>query len=142
MAEGECAAYNAMGGEKKMDYKALPACLYTSPEVATVGLSEEAARERYEVQVGRFPFAGCGKAVLLGKTMGMVKIIADKTYGEILGLHIIGPQATDLISEGVLAMSLESTVEELAHAIHPHPTLSETIMEAALTLCGGAVHMP
>ncbi len=141
-AEGECAAINAMGGDRVMAYKAVPSCIYTSPEVASVGLSEEQAGGQYEIDVGRFPFAGSGKAVVLNKTIGMVKIISDKKYGEILGLHIIGPHATDLIGEAVLAMTMEATAEEIAHAIHPHPTLSEAVMEAALSLTGGALHMP
>lgn len=141
-AEGECAAMNAMGHEKRMRYKAIPACIYTSPEVASVGLTEEAAREAYDVQVGRFPFHGCGKAVILDQTYGMVKVISEKRYGEVLGVHIIGPHATDMIAEAVLGISMEMTVEELAEAVHPHPTLSEAIMEAAQTLHGGAVHMP
>ena len=141
-AEGECAAMNAMGREKRMRYKAIPACIYTSPEAASVGLTEEAAREAYDIQVGRFPFHGCGKAVILDQTYGMVKIISEKRYGEVLGVHIIGPHATDMIAEAVLGMSMEMTVEELAEAVHPHPTLSEAIMEAAQTLHGGAVHMP
>ncbi len=141
-AEGECAAQNAMGNQRSVNYKAVPSCIYTIPQVASVGLSEEQAKKKYDVEVGRFPFSGCGKAVVIGETFGMVKIVADKKYGEVLGVHIIGPHATDLISEAVLAMSLESTVEEIAHAIHPHPTLSEAMMEAAQTLKGGAVHMP
>ncbi len=141
-AEGECAAVNAMGGDHRINYKAVPGCIYTSPEVASVGLSEEQAREKGEIMVGRFPFVGCGKAVVLNETPGMVKIIADKKYREVLGVHIIGPHATDLIAEAVLGISMEATVEEFARAIHPHPTLSESVMEAALSLAGGAVHMP
>ncbi len=142
-AEGECAAVNATGGSRAVSYKAVPSCIYTHPEVACVGLSEQEARDKkYDVQVGKFPFVGCGKALVLDSTDGMVKIVADKKYGEVLGVHIIGPHATDMISEAVLGISMEATVEEFAHAIHPHPTLSETVMEAALTLVGGAVHMP
>lgn len=141
-AEAECAAMNAMGVKRNMSYRAVPSCVYTSPEIASVGLSEEQAREQGEIEVGRFPFSACGKALVIGQTAGMVKIIADTKYKEVLGIHIIGPHATDLIAEGVLGMSLETTVEEIAHAIHPHPTLSETLMEAALSLSGGAVHIP
>jgi dihydrolipoamide dehydrogenase/pyruvate dehydrogenase complex dihydrolipoamide acetyltransferase long form len=140
--EGECAAKNAMGLSTTMRYGAIPSCIYTSPEVASVGLSEEAAREKYHIRVGRFPFHGSGKALVLNETYGMVKIISENRTGKVLGVHIIGPHATDLIAEAVLGISKEMTVEEIAHAVHPHPTLSETIMESALTLCGGAIHMP
>jgi dihydrolipoamide dehydrogenase len=142
MAEGECAAKNAMGQPSKMSYRAIPLCIYTSPEVASVGLSEERARKKFDIQVGRFSFHGCAKASILNKSYGMVKIIAKKGSGEVLGVHIIGPHATDLIGEAVLAMSKGMTVDELANAIHPHPTLSEAVMEAALSICGGAIHMP
>jgi len=142
IAEGLCAAQNAMGRKTTMSYKVIPSCIYTSPEVASVGLSEEEAKEKYDIQLGRFPFYGCGKALILNQTYGMVKIVSEKKYGEVLGVHIIGPHATDLIAEAVLGMTMEMTVEELAHAVHPHPTLSEAIMESALSLCGGPIHMP
>jgi len=141
-AEGECAAANACGQTMKMSYKAIPACIYTLPEVASVGLSEESAKADYDIEVGRFPFIANGKAKIMNQTYGMVKIIAEKKYGEVLGVHIIGPHATNLIAEAALGMSIEVTKEVLAHAIHPHPTLSESIKEAAMTLCGGAVHLP
>jgi dihydrolipoamide dehydrogenase len=141
-AEGECAAANAVGQTAKMRYKAIPACIYTSPEVASVGMPEDEARAHHDIEIGRFPFQANGKAMILDQTYGMVKIIAEKKYGEVLGVHIIGPHATDLIAEAVLGMSIEMTKEVLAHAVHPHPTLSECIKEAAMTLCGGAVHLP
>ena len=141
-AEGECAVRNALGHKEVMNYKAVPACIYTTPEVACVGLSEEQARERGEIQVGRFPFRGNGKALVLNEVEGMVKVISDKKFGEVLGVHIIGPHATDLIAEAVLGMTMEMTAEELAGAIHPHPTVSEAIMEAAMAITGGAIHMP
>jgi dihydrolipoamide dehydrogenase len=141
-AEGECAVENMLGERIKIDYRAVPSCIYTSPEVASVGLTEEKARESCEIRIGTFPLRANGKALILNETDGMVKIISDKKYGEILGVHIIGPHATDMIAEAVLAINLEATVKELAHAIHPHPTLSEAIMEAAQTLTGGAIHMP
>ncbi|MCP4196907.1 MAG: dihydrolipoyl dehydrogenase [Proteobacteria bacterium] len=142
-AEGEVAAVNATGGDRKVSYKAVPGCIYTHPEVASVGLTEaEAKEQKYDVQVGKFPFVGVGKALVLDSTEGMVKIVADKKYGEVLGVHMIGPHATDMIAEAVLGIHMEATVEEFAHAIHPHPTLSEAVMEAALTLAGGAIHMP
>ena len=141
-AEGECAAKNAMGKETAMSYGAIPSCIYTSPEVASVGLTEEEAKEKSEIRVGRFSFHGCGKALVLNDTYGMVKIVSEKTSGRVLGVHVIGPHATDLIAEAVLGMSMGMTAEEMARAVHPHPTLSEAMMESALSLCGGAIHMP
>jgi len=140
--EAECAVSNALGQESIINYKVMPSCIYTDPEVASVGLTEKEAKDKYEIKVGRFPFYACGKALVLDRTNGMIKIICDKQFGEVLGVHIIGPRATDMISEAVLGMTMEMTVEEMAHAVHPHPTLSEAMMEAALSLCGGAVHMP
>ncbi|MGO9620349.1 MAG: dihydrolipoyl dehydrogenase [Desulfobaccales bacterium] len=143
MAEGECAARNALGYPSSLSYRAVPRCIYTSPEVACVGLTEQkAVKEKGEVQVGRFPLHAIGKAVLMEETEGMIKIVATKKHGEILGVHIIGPHATELIAEAVLALEMEVTVEELAHAIHPHPTLSEGLGEAAMLLSGGALHLP
>lgn len=143
MAEGECAARNAMGFPSSLSYRAVPRCIYTSPEVACVGLTEKDAVEAHgEVLVSRFPFHAIGKAALIDGTDGMVKIVADKTFGEILGVHLIGPHATELIAEAVLAIEMEATVEELAHTIHPHPTLSEGLGEAAMLLSGGALHLP
>jgi len=143
MAEGECAARNALGYSSSVSYLAVPRCIYTSPEVACVGLTErEAIKEKGEVQVGRFPFHAVGKAALTEETEGMIKIVAGKKYGEILGVHIIGPHATELISEATLAIEMEVTVEEMANTIHPHPTLSEGLGEAAMLLSGGALHLP
>ena len=138
---GIVAAENAMGHCVKMDYRAVPAPIYTSPEVASVGLSEEEARAAgYDVQTGRFPFRPLGRAMALGETEGMVKIVSERKYGELLGVHIVGPYATEMIHEGVLAIKLESTVEEMMTAIHAHPTLSEAIGEAALDVRGEALH--
>ncbi len=140
--EGMVAVDNALGREATMDYKAVPRCVYTRPEVAAVGLTEEMARERGdEITVGRFPFAANGKALSIGEREGFVKVIADKKHHEILGVGIIGPNATELIAEGVLAISMEGTVEDVAHAIHAHPTLSEAKMEAALDVLGQAIHI-
>ncbi|MDH5696830.1 MAG: FAD-dependent oxidoreductase, partial [Dehalococcoidia bacterium] len=135
MAEGRCAAENAMGLDARMDYRAVPRCIYVSPEMAGVGLTEAEAKKEYQdVQVGRFPFMASGRASTLNETKGMVKIISRSGYGEILGVHILGPQASELIAEAVLAMQWEATPEELASCIHPHPTLSEAVMEAALAV--------
>ncbi len=142
MAEAECAAKNIMGQPDLIDRRAVPSCIYTAPEVAAVGITEEAARQRGKVRVGRFPFQACGKALVINEPYGMVKIVADDSSGTVLGVHIIGPNATDMIAEAVLGISLNMTVEDLAHSIHPHPSLSEAVMESALTLCDGAIHIP
>ena len=140
-AQGIVAAENAAGMNSFYTSDAVPSCIYTGPEVAWVGISEEEAKAKYpEIKVGKFPFQASGKAMTYGETDGFVKVISEAKYGEILGLHIVGPHATDLISEGVLAKSMEATIEELAHAIHPHPTLSETIMEAAHVAMGQGIH--
>ena len=140
MAEGRCAAQNAMGARTEMDYRAIPRCIYTDPEVAAVGLTEIQARERYKnVKIGQFPFRANGKALILDETEGMVKLIADARYGQLLGVEILGPHATELIAEAVLGIQMEATVDDLASAIHAHPTLSETVMGAALDFTGGAL---
>ena len=141
-AEGECAVRNILGNRESMSYKAVPCCIYTSPEVASVGLTEEQARQSHTIRVGRFPFRANGKAVVLNDLEGMVKIISDGTTDEVLGVQIIGPHATDLIAEAVLGIRKKMTAGDFAHTIHPHPTLSEAIMEAAMTLTGGAIHVP
>lgn len=138
---GIVAAENAMGHHVKMDYRAVPAPIYTVPEVASVGLSEkEAIEQGYDVLTGRFPFRPLGRAMALGETEGMVKVITERKYGELLGVHIVGPYATEMIHEGVMAIKLEATIEELMTAIHAHPTLSEAIGEAALDVKGEAIH--
>ncbi len=142
MAEGRCAAINAMGGEKRMDYRAIPRCIWTSPEVAAVGLTEREAKERYgDVKVGSFPFIANGKAKILGEIQGFVKIISESHYGEILGVQILGPHATELIAESVLGMQMEASFHCLNETIHPHPTLSEALLEASLGLEGKALHI-
>lgn len=139
---GLIAAGVIAGHDEKMDYKAVPAATFTHPEVASVGLSEAKARDAgHEVVVGKFPFAALGRAQTYGNTDGLVKIVADKKYGEVLGVHIIGPSASDLIPEGVLALQLEATLEDIANTIHAHPTLGEGSMEAALVALGLPVHI-
>ncbi|HIL57281.1 MAG TPA: dihydrolipoyl dehydrogenase, partial [Rhodothermales bacterium] len=114
-----------------VDYNNVPGCTYCLPEIASVGYTEEAAKEAgYEVKVGKFPFTASGKAAALGDQTGFVKVIVDAKYGEILGGHIIGRNATEMISEIVAARALESTAHEIAEAMHPHPTMSEAVMEA------------
>lgn len=138
---GIVAAENAMGHCVKMDYRAVPAPIYTSPEVASVGLSEEEARAQgYDVRTGRFPFRPLGRAMALNEQEGMVKVISEAKYGELLGVHIVGPYATEMIHEAVVAIKMESTVEELMTTIHAHPTLSEAVGEAALDVRGEAIH--
>jgi dihydrolipoamide dehydrogenase len=130
--EGLVAAANICGhGDETMDYKAVPSCVYTEPEVASVGMTEQEARDKgYPVKIGTFPFRNLGKAMAINQRDGFVKIVADDKYGEILGVHIIGPHATDLIHEAVVSIQLENTVEELMRTIHAHPTLAEAIGQA------------
>jgi dihydrolipoamide dehydrogenase len=140
--QGLVAAGVIAGHDEKMDYKAVPAATFTHPEVASVGLSEAMARQAgHDVVVGKFPFAALGRAQTYGNTDGLVKIVADRKYGEVLGLHIIGPSASDLIPEGVLALQLEATLEDIANTIHAHPTLGEGSMEAAMVALGLPVHV-
>lgn len=142
-SEGEHAAQNALGKPKAMDYKAVPRALYTSPELGSVGLTEQEAKEKYgQIKVGKFSLAGSGKALILGEKGGMVKVVAEPKYDEVVGVHILGPHATDLIAEAVLGIQLEAVVEDFAHTIHAHPTLAESIMEAALDADGKAIHVP
>lgn len=125
-----------------LNYEHVPMCTYCSPEVASVGLTErEAKRRGYEVKTGKFPFSAIGKAAIMNQTEGFVKIVSEEKYDELLGLHIIGPKATELITEGTVAMELESTVLELLHTIHPHPTLSEAVGEAAHAVLGDTIHI-
>jgi dihydrolipoamide dehydrogenase len=130
-AEGDLAARNMMGASFRMEHGTVPGCVYTQPEIATVGLTEDKAKEEADIEIGRFFFRANGKAVIMNETEGMVKIVGDRKSGHVLGVHILGPHATDLISEAVLGMRLGMTMKDLAEAIHPHPSLSETIMEAA-----------
>jgi dihydrolipoamide dehydrogenase len=123
-----------------LDYNTIPSCIYSSPEAASVGLTEEEAREHYDVKVGKFPFQAIGKALVHGESDGFVKVIADKKTDDLLGVHMIGPQVTDMISEAGLAKVLDATPWEIAEAVHPHPTLSEVIGEAALAVDGKAIH--
>jgi dihydrolipoamide dehydrogenase len=141
MAEGAVAAENAAGQNSKIDYNAVPQCIFTLPEVASVGITEqEAAAQGHEVAIGRFSFAANGMAAIMGEKRGLVKIISEPKYGQILGVHIIGPQATCLIAEAAMAMKLESTVDDILATIHAHPSLSEAIWEAAADVKGRAIH--
>ena len=141
--QGVTAAENIAGHEVVMDYKVVPACTYTHPEVASVGLSEKKAREQgYDVKIGKFPFVASGRAISYGETEGTVKVVADAKYGELLGVHIIGPQASELIPEAALGIKLEATLEDIQATIHAHPTLAEAVMEAAWAAAGGALNLP
>lgn len=131
-AEGTVAACNAMGGQKDIDYNVVPSCIYTSPELACVGMTEQQAHDQgIKIVIGKSQFIGSGKALTMGENKGMVKIVAEARSGEILGVHILGPQASSLISEATLAIKLGATVEDIADTIHAHPSLPETLMEAA-----------
>ncbi len=120
----------------------VPNCTYCDPEVASVGLTEEKAKEAgYDVKIGKFPFSASGKARILGETDGFIKIVAETKYDEVLGVHIIGPHATELLAEAVVAMALETTADELGRTIHAHPTVSEAMMEAAEGVHDLTIHM-
>ncbi|MCA1039201.1 dihydrolipoyl dehydrogenase [Bacillus infantis] len=124
-----------------LDYSLISKCIYSSPEAASVGLTEDEAKEKgFEVKTGKFSFRAIGKALVFGESDGFVKIVADKETDDILGVHMIGPHVTDMISEAGLAKVLDATPWEVAHTIHPHPTLSEAIGEAALAVDGKAIH--
>jgi dihydrolipoamide dehydrogenase len=141
--EGIVAVEHAAGlNPSPIHYDRVPSCTYCQPEVASIGLNEEKAREQgYDVTVGRFPFSAIGKAKILGDTSGFVKLVVDKQYDELLGVHIIGPHATELISEATAALNLEATAESIIHAIHAHPTLAEAMGEAALAAHDRAIHI-
>ena len=141
-AQGHVAAEHASGKKAHpLDYSNIPACTYCQPQVASMGLTEKAAKdEGYKLKVGRFNFSGSGKALAIGSSEGFIKIIFDEKYGELLGCHIIGNDATELIAELTLAKALETTWQEIAITMHAHPTLSEAIMEAAQDAYGQGIH--
>jgi dihydrolipoamide dehydrogenase len=142
-AEGILVAERLAGNDvKPLNYDHVPRCTYCAPEIGSVGLSEEEARSKgYDVRVGSFPFGVLGRARIAGETEGFVKIVADKQYDELLGVHMIGPRSTELVSEAVLALRLECTAEELQRTIHAHPTFAEAIGEAAHAVHGSAIHL-
>jgi dihydrolipoamide dehydrogenase len=141
-AEGILAVEQMAGIEARpINYDHVPNCTYTDPEVASVGLTEKKAKERgYDVKVGKFPFTANAKARILGESGGLVKFVSDKKYDELLGVHIVGPRATELIAEACAALELEATSESIARTIHAHPTLSEALMEAAEDVAGHSIH--
>jgi dihydrolipoamide dehydrogenase len=141
-AEGVALAERIAGKEfRPINYEQVPGCTYCDPEIGSVGLTEAKAKERgYDVQVGVFKFSVLGRARIANETEGFVKIVADKKYDEILGVHMIGPRSTELVAEATLALRLECTVEELIRTIHAHPTMSEAVGEAAHAAHGAAIH--
>ena len=143
MAMAEVAAENAMGGNKTFNPDQSPSCAYVGPEFAGVGFTEERAKELgIAYKVGKFPTSGNGRSLVAGHTDGMIKILAGEKYGEILGVHILAPSATELIEEAALAIKLEATLDEFTDTIHCHPTVAEAVREAALAADKKAVHMP
>jgi dihydrolipoamide dehydrogenase len=142
-AEGIIAAERIAGRETRaLNYDHVPGCTYCDPEIGSVGLTERKARERgYDVMIGTFPFGVLGRAKMAGETDGFVKIVADRKYDELLGVHMIGLRSTELVAEATVALRLESTVEELIRTIHAHPTMAEAIGEAAHAAHGAAIHL-
>lgn len=140
-AEGMIAAENALGGNSKIDYEVVPRCIYTMPEIGTVGITaKEAERKGLPVKVGIFPLAANSKALILGERGGFIKIVTHAESGEILGFHILGPQATELVAEATLIMHMKGTVHDILSTLHAHPTLYEAIREAALEAQGIPIH--
>ncbi|MGH9371114.1 MAG: FAD-dependent oxidoreductase, partial [Vicinamibacterales bacterium] len=141
-AEGIVLAERIAGHEYRgINYDQVPGCTYCDPEIGSVGLTEKEAQSRgYDLRIGTFKFGVLGRARIAGETEGFVKIVADKKYDEVLGVHMIGTRSTELVAEATLALRLECTVEELVRTIHAHPTMSEAVGEAAHAAHGGAIH--
>jgi dihydrolipoamide dehydrogenase len=140
--QGIVAAENAMGLNSIYDSRVVPRCIYTMPEVAAVGLTTQQAREqKIDFITGRFPFTASGRALTLGETEGVIKVLAEKSSKKIIGVHIIGPRASEIITEAALAIKMGATIFDLAKTMHPHPTLSEALKEAALDAIGEAIHL-
>jgi len=140
--DGIVAAEVIAGMNSEADYRGIAWAIFTDPEIASVGLTEAQAKEKgYDPIVGKFPFAALGRALLAGETEGFVKIVADKESELVLGVHVVGPEASDLISEAALAVEMGATLEDIGFTIHPHPTLPEAIMEAAEAAKGKAIHI-
>jgi len=139
--EGEVAVENALGHSRQADYRAVPNCVFCQPEMAGVGITEkEASDGGIPHKVSKFPFAACGRAVAMGETTGLVKMICHAGDGKVLGMHIMGPHASDIIAEGVLAIRLGLTAEDIVRTIHAHPTLPEAVRETAMGQLDGAIH--
>ncbi len=141
--EGMVAAEHGAGRDARMSYRTVPNCVYTEPGVGSVGLTEEQAKQTCQnIKVGRFPFRALGRALASGEVEGFVKVVSDGSTGEVLGVHMVGHMATELISEAAAAMQLEATVEDIATTIHAHPTYPEALMEASEDVLGHAIHLP
>ncbi|MEM1545453.1 MAG: FAD-dependent oxidoreductase [Candidatus Methanomethylicia archaeon] len=141
--EGIVAAENALGGNISIDLEKIPKCIYIGPEASSIGLTEEEAKLKgYKVIVGRALFSANGRALTLGEGEGMVKVVIDSKYGEILGVHIVGPRATDIIGEALVALRLEASSSEIIDIPHPHPTIIEAIREAVMAAYKKAIHIP
>jgi len=142
-AEGIACVEKIAGMEAEpIDYNNIPGCTYCQPEIASVGYTEKAAREKgFDVKVGKFPFSASGKASAAGNNEGFVKVIFDAKYGEWLGCHMIGANVTEMIAEAVAARKLETTGHEILKSIHPHPTMSEAVMEAVADAYGEVIHL-
>jgi dihydrolipoamide dehydrogenase len=142
MKEGEVCAEVIAGQAAAKDWLTVPGIIFTEPEIASAGLTEEQAKaEGYRVKVGRFPFSALGRAMSIGETEGFLKVLRDEQSGRVLGVHIVGPSASDLISEAVLALEMGADAQDIGMTIHPHPTLGEAMMEASLASMGHAVHI-
>jgi len=142
-AQGIAVVENIIKNKSKMDFKTVPYCIYTKPEVASVGMTEEQVKEKgISYSVGKFPLMSNAKALILGETNGLVKFIVDNSTDEILGMHMAGPKATELIVEGALALRLEATIDEILTTIHAHPTVGEALHEAAHGVHGYPIHLP
>lgn len=142
-AEGIAAVEKMMGEDSNIDFRTVPSCVYTSPELSGVGLTEkEAEAQGLSYEVGKFPLMGNGKSLIIGETLGLVKVIADKESGEVLGMHMCGPNATELIVEGALAIHKKASVKDLLETIHAHPSVGESLQEAAHAVFGNALNMP
>lgn len=142
-AEAECAVAHMLGGQRPISASVIPRAVYTSPELAAVGLTEAEARSQAGgIKVGRFPFSASGKALSMGETQGLVKVVADAATEQILGISMVGPDVTNLLGEATLAVQMELTLEALAQTVHAHPTLAEALMEAAHDASGDAIHLP
>jgi dihydrolipoamide dehydrogenase len=140
--EGEVAVEHALGRESAMDYRAVPNCVFTLPEIAGVGLTEQEVKEQgIPYKKSRFPFNASGRALAMGQPTGLAKMICEEDSGQILGLHIMGPHATDMIAEGALAIQSDATAEDIIRTIHAHPTLPEAVREAALGQVDGSIHI-
>lgn len=142
-SEGICAVESIAGKESKINKNLVPSCIYSRPEISCIGMTEqEALSKGYRIRIGKFPMSANGKSMIMGETEGMVKLITEEKTGEVIGAHIIGARATDMIGEIAALMNAEGTIEELSQTIHPHPTVCETIMEAAHDVDGLCVHIP